>query len=238
MREPTRPRPRRGSACWLASDATIPSLMVMALLAGIGWYGHHSGWKLPKFSALAGSDAARRDDWCEEHGVAESQCVECHPDLLPRGKDYGWCDKHGVADCPLCHPEVAQLIQPPVVTEADRQRAARALAAALASRTARQCKNYRHRIQLASAEAVAKADLGVAVADRKPIVESIAANGQVTYDQTRFASLSSRLPGTAWRVEKGVGDAVRVGRSPRIGRRGRGRPREVGTDSSPDQRTT
>ena len=190
---------------------SIPTLIVMALLAGIGWYGHHSGWKLPKFSALAGNDAAKREDWCEEHGVAESQCVECRPDLLPREKDYGWCDEHGVANCPWCHPEVAQLKQPPVVTEADRQRAARALAAAPRRENSAECKNYRHRIQLASAEAVAKADLDVAVVGRKPIVESIAANGQISYDQTRFANLSSRLPGTAWRVEKSVGDGVRAG---------------------------
>jgi len=49
------------------------------------------------------------------------------------------------------------------------------------------------------------------LADRQPIVESIAANGQITYDQTRFASLSSRLPGTVWHVEKNVGDRVRAG---------------------------
>ncbi len=190
---------------------SIPTFIVMALLAGIGWYGHHSGWKLPKFSALAGNDANKREDWCEEHGVAESQCVECRPDLLPREKDYGWCDDHGVANCPWCHPEVAQLKQPPVVTEADRQRAARALAAAPRGANSAECKNYRHRIQLASAAAAAKADLDVAVVDRKPLVESIAANGQISYDQTRFASLSSRLPGTAWRVEKSVGDEVHAG---------------------------
>jgi multidrug efflux pump subunit AcrA (membrane-fusion protein) len=183
----------------------------MTLLIGIGWYGHRSGWKLPKFSSISGKDTPKRDDWCEEHGVAESQCVECRPDLMPRDEDYGWCGDHGVSNCPWCHPEVAQLKQPPVVTEEDRQRAARSLAASSRGENSAACKNYRHRVQLASADAEAKADLDVALVDRQAIVESIAANGQISYDQTRFANLSSRLPGTVWRVEKKVGDQVHSG---------------------------
>ncbi|MHB1033673.1 MAG: efflux RND transporter periplasmic adaptor subunit [Pirellulales bacterium] len=188
-----------------------PTVLVVALLAGIGGYGHYSGWKLPKFSALAGNGVVQRQDWCEEHGVPESQCVECHPDLLPRGTDYGWCQAHGVANCPLCHPEVAKLKQTPIVSEADRQRAARTLAAAPRPENNAICKNYRRRIQFASLEAVTKAGVDVGLADRRPIVESIAVNGQITYDQTRFANLSSRLPGTVWRVEKNAGEQVRAG---------------------------
>ena len=101
--------------------------------------------------------------------------------------------------------------QTPVVADADRQRAARALAAAPRPENNPVCKNYRRRIQFASLEAVKKAGVDVALVDRQPIVESVAANGQITYDQTRFASLSSRLPGTVWHVEKNVGDRVRAG---------------------------
>jgi hypothetical protein len=59
----------------------IPTLAVMALLGGLGAYGHHSGWKLPKFSTLTGNGTAVREDWCEEHGVPESQCFLCNPKL-------------------------------------------------------------------------------------------------------------------------------------------------------------
>jgi multidrug efflux pump subunit AcrA (membrane-fusion protein) len=51
----------------------------------------------------------------------------------------------------------------------------------------------------------------VGLVERQPISESVLANGQITYDQTRFASLSSRLPGTVCDVEKSVGDRVRSG---------------------------
>lgn len=189
----------------------IPTVLVTVFLAALGAYGHHSGWKVPKFSALAGNSAAESKDWCEEHGVPESQCVECHPDILPKGKDYGWCKEHGVQSCPLCHPEVAQLKQTPVVSEVDRQRAARALAAAPRPENNPVCKTYRRRIQFASLEAVRKVGVDVALADRQPIAESIVTNGQITYDQTRFASLSSRLPGTVWHVEKNAGDQVLAG---------------------------
>jgi cobalt-zinc-cadmium efflux system membrane fusion protein len=189
----------------------IPTLLVMALLGSLGAYGHHSGWKLPRFSALAGNGVPVREDWCEEHGVPESQCVECHPDLLPRGKDYGWCKEHGVANCPLCHPEIAQLKQTPIVVEADRQRAARTLAAAPRPENNAVCKTYRRRIQFASLEALKKAGVDVGLVERQPISESVLANGQINYDQTRFANLSSRLPGTVWHVEKNVGDRIQAG---------------------------
>lgn len=208
-REATDVQPERS---WLSRLAQyISTLVVVGLLAGLGAYGHHSGWKLPKFSAIAGTGAAGQEDWCAEHGVPESQCIECHSDLLPRGKDYGWCKEHGVANCPLCHPDVAQLKQTPLVSQADRQRAAHALAAVPRPENNPVCKTYRRRIQFASLEAVKKAGVDVALVQRQPIVESISANGQITYDQTRFASLSSRSPGTVWRVEKKVGDAVRAG---------------------------
>jgi len=189
----------------------IPTLTVMALLAGLGAYGHHSGWKLPKFSALVGNGVVARDDWCEEHAVPESQCVECNPDLLPRGKDHGWCKEHGVHNCPLHNTDVVQLKQTPVVADADRQRAARALALAPRPENNPVCKNYLRRIQFASLEEMKKAGVDVALVDRQPALESISANGRITYDQTRFASLSSRLPGTVWHVEKNVGDRVRAG---------------------------
>ena len=189
----------------------LSTLLVIAALAGLGIYGHQSDWKLPKFSAFTGGASAEREDWCEEHGVPESQCVECRPELLPRGKDYGWCKEHGIANCPLCHPDVAQLKQTPTVTEADRAQADRALALTPRLENNAVCKNYRRRIQFASLEAVKKAGMDIALVERQPIAESVLANGQITYDQTRFASLSSRLPGTAWRVEKNLGDRVRSG---------------------------
>ena len=41
---------------------TIPTVLVLGALTGLGYWGHHAGWKLPKFSALTGNGPAGKDD--------------------------------------------------------------------------------------------------------------------------------------------------------------------------------
>lgn len=185
----------------------IPTVLVLALLIGIAIFGHTTGWKVP---SMAGRDE-KTADWCETHSVPESQCVECNPDLLPRGKDYGWCDVHGVPDCPWEHPDVAELPSTPTVSKADLDRAKRALDFAPRAPNSSRCKLYQRRIQFASRDAFLKSGLDVKVVKRSEITESIIANGEVTYDQTRVARVSARVGGPVWRVTKRVGDTVRAG---------------------------
>lgn len=206
--------PRSGSAVarlfgWLGR--TVPPVVVFGGLLGLLAWGHHSGWTLPKFAALTGAATEVKDDWCPEHRVAESQCVECQPDLLPRGQEFGWCKTHGVPECPFEHPEVAQLSSTPTITPADRERARRALDFAPRPENNSKCPLHRRRIQFASAEAADKAGIEVAPVWAAPMVEAVAANGEVGYDPTRVARLSARMPGTAWWVPKQVGDPVRRG---------------------------
>ncbi len=189
----------------------IPTVIVMALLVGLGLYGHYSGWKLPKFSTLSSSAATKQDDWCQEHGVPESRCVICQPDLLPGNKDYGWCRDHGVHNCPLHHPDVAQLKKIPTLTQTDFDNATHALSAMERPKNNSVCKNFLRMIQFASQEAFEKAGVEVELVERQPISESVMANGEISYDKTRFASLSSRSPGTVKWVEKNVGDQVSAG---------------------------
>lgn len=75
----------------------------------------------------------------------------------------------------------------------------------------RRCKLHARRIQFASAAAAEKAGVDVDEVGEAPMEEFVAANGEVGYDQARVARLSSRLPGTVWRVDKQVGDPVRQG---------------------------
>ncbi len=185
--------------------------MVLILLGVVAWYGHQSGWKFPKFSALAGSASPEEDDWCAEHSVPESACVLCDPELFPRGPDYGWCKQHGVHNCPLEHPDVVQLKQLPEVPQADLDRAARALAIAPRATNNSNCTNYQRLVQFASREAMEKAGVQVAPVARQAIVEAIVAVGEISYDQTRFAKISSRAAGTVACVLKSVGDRVGAG---------------------------
>lgn len=196
---------------WGRLRSVVPTAAVITLLGGLAVWGHSNDWKLPKFSSLAGDIDTTEVVWCEEHGVPEAQCVECNPDLMPKGPDYGWCAEHGVHNCPLHHPDVAQTKETPVVSESDLQRAATTLA--LIDRRANNsaCKTYQARIQFASFDALKKAGVDVELVERQPISESIAGNGEISYDATRFANVSPRVAGTIWRVETNVGDRVRAG---------------------------
>src|SRR5947208_1986194 len=107
----------QGWVAWLLVHL-LPNALILAGLVGLAWWGHHTGWKLPKVPELSGAATAEKDDWCAEHSVPESACVECNPAKWPRHKSPGWCRVHGVHECPFENPEVAQLPSPPAVTKA------------------------------------------------------------------------------------------------------------------------
>jgi cobalt-zinc-cadmium efflux system membrane fusion protein len=47
--------------------------------------------------------------WCAEHGVPESICTRCHPNLIAGFKQKGdWCDKHNLpkSQCVECDPSL------------------------------------------------------------------------------------------------------------------------------------
>ncbi|MCE9552079.1 MAG: efflux RND transporter periplasmic adaptor subunit [Planctomycetes bacterium] len=59
--------------------------------------------------------------------------------------------------------------------------------------------------------AMEKAGVEVDAVEEKPITEELTASGEISYNQTLMAHLSSRLPGTVWRVSKEVGNPVKKG---------------------------
>jgi membrane fusion protein, heavy metal efflux system len=67
------------------------------------------------------------------------------------------------------------------------------------------------RIRFASPSAVHKAGIEMAEAEQHTISQEIVANGVISYDQTRVAHLSARVPGTVWRIEKQLGQPFKKG---------------------------
>lgn len=190
---------------------TMPTLVLLTALGGVAWWGHHSGWALPSFSEVTGHTADVPDDWCEEHGVPESMCVECNPDDYPPRELHGWCKVHGIHECPLHHPDVAELKETPEIEQRDIDRAERALNLRPRAENNFACNNPGRRIQFATKEAATKAGVDVEPVLRKPIVESVRATGEIRYDETRLARLAAKAGGSVWRVEKQVGDEVKEG---------------------------
>lgn len=57
------------------------------------------------------NDYKASGDWCSAHGVPESMCVKCNPNLVSLFKERGdWCAGHDLPEslCPLCHKELAE----------------------------------------------------------------------------------------------------------------------------------
>lgn len=183
---------------------------VLALLAAVGIWGVRSGWQFPVWGATD-SDPTAGAAWCDEHNVGEAECIECNAKLVPALKDHGWCKEHGIHQCPLHHPDIAQLKKPLKITEEDFARASRALELMPRVKNNPSCNLHTRRIQFASPEAIAKAGVDIAVVARQPVVEAIVANGEVDYDQTHVAHLAPRVPGSVWKVLKNVGDRVQSG---------------------------
>ncbi len=198
---------RRSSIGW----RTLSPLLLFVGIGALLFWGHHTGWAFPKLSALAGGAKELNNDWCDEHGVPESMCVECNPTLLSKQKAFGWCKLHGIHECPLCHPEVAEIDPPPKVSAADIDRAKRALVFSERPQNNSKCKLHEHRIQFVSQEAVEKAGIEVEPVWHAPVTEAVTGNGEITYDQTKTARLSSRVPGTLFRAFKQIGDQVQEG---------------------------
>ncbi|WP_417377413.1 efflux RND transporter periplasmic adaptor subunit [Gimesia maris] len=201
-----------GRVLSLAVGSIGPTIVLLGF-AAIFYYGHHNDWRIPKFAAITGTQETIVDDWCEEHAVPESICVECDPTLMPKGQDYGWCSEHGVHNCVLHHPDLAQLKEPPSTEQLsqDLRRATQALALVSRPENNSSCEVHKARIQFESVEAVRQAGVDVELVERKPIVESITGNGEIVYDPTRQASLASRVPGSVWTVNKQIGDPVTKG---------------------------
>jgi membrane fusion protein, heavy metal efflux system len=189
-----------------------PTLLVLALLGGVAYWGHANDWSLPKFSHLLGHGESVDADWCQEHGVPESQCVECNEALLPKGKSL-WCSRHGIHDCPFERPEIAQLAEIRTITQADLDRAQRALDLKDRPENNQKCKLHLRRIQFASQDVMDKMGIDIKPVQEGPIVETITASGEINFEQQRVAPIFTPVAGRVWHVtEQGMlGSQVKRG---------------------------
>ena len=218
--------------------AGLPTFLVLACIGGVGLWGHHTGWKAPRFSELFGKSASTEAedwctehnvpdskciachpelagenpaDWCKEHGVPESQCTVCHPEILQTGVAGGWCKEHGVpeADCTICHPEIARKSE--LTAEEETAVVSTEGSPPTPVRDPRTCQTHATKVQFASPASVAKAGVRLGKVVERPMAASILVNAEVDYDRTHFARVSSRVSGSASRIEKELGSAVRAG---------------------------
>lgn len=226
---------RRGFARSLL--AALPTIAVLAVLGLVAAWGHHTGWKAPKLAQLFGEAPKEQaedwctqhnvpesiciacypelvgedvKDWCPEHGLPESKCTICHPEILLTGVAGDWCREHGLPEssCTLCHPDIARKGELPIDGDAT---IVSADAAARKPRDPSTCQTHALKVQFASVAAMTKSGVRLGQVIERPMSDSVFANAQVDYDRTRYAKLAPRAPGTAWRVDRDVGQTVRAG---------------------------
>lgn len=193
---------------WRRIANGAPNVVVFTLLGGILYFGHHTGWKLPKLSRLTGAAAVPREDWCAEHLVPASQCVECNTDMRSKPKEFGFCRKHGVTECVIDHPELAQINRKLQLPKYDTVQAL-----GVRERAENNSRSTLHKrvIQFTSAESALRAGIDVDVVQERPMSETVSGNGELHFDPTRVAHLSSRVSGSVAAVFKTIGDEVRPG---------------------------
>lgn len=158
-------------------------------------------------------------EWCKEHGVPESRCSICHPEILTTGVAGDWCREHGLPEsgCTLCHPEIARKGELPadgsdvIVSDGSGDAAKSVSKGISAVRDPATCQTHALKVQFASVASIAKAGIRFGHVVERPMSDSVLANGEVDYDRTKFARVSSRVAGTAMRVDHQLGERVRRG---------------------------
>ncbi len=208
-----RPDQKRAVSFVRKTFAALGPTLVLLGFVGVFYFGHQNEWRVPTFASVIGTATPETDDWCSDHSVPESVCVECNPELMPLDEDFGWCSQHGVHNCVLDHPELAEVKSLPSQEQLqeDRRRSETALAMGVRKENNSRCTLHQNRIQFASVESVKQAGVDIALVERDRIVEAVRGNGEIVYDPTRKATIAARVPGSVWAVEKNIGDVVREG---------------------------
>jgi cobalt-zinc-cadmium efflux system membrane fusion protein len=218
----------------------LPSLAAGTVLLAVGWWGHHTGWAAPSFSSLFGGAVPPAEDWCNEHGVPDSQCIACHPELAGENaadwcKEHGvaeskctvchpeilltgvandWCKEHGVPEscCTICHPELARKGELPADADEPQVLAVGPEAdVAVPGKDPKTCQKHALKVQFASAASIARAGVRLGTVIERPMAESLAAPAEVGYDRTRCAKVLARAAGIARFAGRDLGDAVAAG---------------------------
>lgn len=106
------------------SSIRLAAAVLVSLVVSFAFVACGSSSDPPAGSGQHASSSARPgswEDWCDEHGVPESQCTRCNQALIPAFKATNdWCAEHNLPEsqCLLCNPNLR--IQRPAKTTGGR----------------------------------------------------------------------------------------------------------------------
>lgn len=153
--------------------------------------------------AAHAAHAAAPVDWCAGHGLPESKCTKCNPELIPQFQASGdWCAEHGFPEsaCPICNPQ-----QPP---------AGAAPASGIAPGT---------RIRFRAPDIETSSGIGTAPAQQAALDIGVACTARIDFDRNRLADVRSPAGGIVRELLVDLGQRVDAGarlfvlESPQVG---------------------
>ena len=162
--------------------------------------------------------------WCKEHNRYEDRCFECHPELREKGRLY--CEEHHLYEdeCFLCHPELKKgsAMETPKEVESKAIKATGLLCKehnVLESECgichpellARVQTGGGLKVRLASAQSATKGGLETGKAESDESERGAAFLSRVTYNQNKFAHITSLVPGVTQKVHADFGSQVKKG---------------------------
>ncbi len=209
------------------------SVLAATLLAACGESEPHRSAEPPEAVA---ADAA---PFCEEHQIAESFCVWCHPDLV---ESLGWCKGHEVPEaycyrcnpalipafqatgdwcaghdrpesqCYLCNPELDRAHEHASVPEPHLhpEETGRDVPRSRIPPEVH-CSTEQLVIQFDSEEVPRDAGLELAAVEERSVSQTLECNARLEYAGDLHARLSSAVPGIVAEVHRDLGDSVEPG---------------------------
>lgn len=209
-----------GAAKIVALLAAIVAVVLVAAMA--------KGWSLPvPLAALNDNDTARAaDDWCSEHSAPESVCYLCNPRLRD---ELLWCIEHDLPEalCTLCHPdletryEVCSEHKLPVsfcpscnrapVEGASEVSASSGTSPGDGGEQSEESSGSLPLVRMSTSKVTADAGIEVSPVRATQHTLTIQCNGEVRYNQNRYAQVRPRVEGIVREVRLDVGASVRRG---------------------------
>lgn len=128
-------------------------------------------------------------DWCAGHGLPESKCTRCNPELIPRFQAAGdWCEEHGFPEsaCPVCNPQ-----EPPQGAEQ----------ATLEARV----------VRFRSADIERAAGIQTVAAERGTTSTAVECTARIAFDADAVADIRAIVPGIVRRIRVELGAKVERG---------------------------
>ena len=149
--------------------------------------------------------------WCVQHLVPQALCIRCDPGLE---KTLALCARHGVPEalCAICRPELRGSFPvckphrlPPSLCESPECRRM------LSGLVPAGAKAGLPVVRLPGADVLEQAGIETRPVSEAPVVPTVKAQGEVAYDETRLARLSSRVSGVVAEVVIREGEVVEAG---------------------------